>query len=129
VCYFFDRDSEPRILFTLSTHAAGFVKVGAHLFVACTDETMHIYDDAGRIKHIRRLRGRPLAICELDVKDKGITGVLVSTSESVIQIFRYKSEFNQFEKKGPISCFLEFREKWLSEAELKTRIRALIRKY
>lgn len=88
VCYFFDRDSEPRILFTLSTHAAGFVKVGAHLFVACTDETMHIYDDAGRIKHIRRLRGRPLAICELDVKDKGITGVLVSTSESVIQIFR-----------------------------------------
>ena len=88
VCYTFDRDSEPRVLFTLSTHAVGFVKNGAHLFVACTDDTLHIYDDAGRIKHIRRTKGRPLAICELDVKDKGITGVLVSTSESVIQIFR-----------------------------------------
>lgn len=88
-CYSFDRDSDiPKSTFSLSTHAVTLVKIGQYIYTPCTDCTLHIHDENGRLISVKNLKARPLCASKIAIKSKGISGLLIALNDKTINVFR-----------------------------------------
>ena len=88
-CYSFDRDgTTPKATFSLATHAIALIKVGNLLYTPCTDCTLHIHDESGRLVSVKNLKSRPLCATRMDIKSKGVQGLVVALENKTVSIYR-----------------------------------------